>query len=227
MKQGALIFNIVLAVAVAVLFYFQFAGKPGGKSKNNVQNVPLATDSKILYVDQDSLNAGYVFFAELEQKFTSDNQVRQEKLQNMQRTLEGMVRKYEQGVMTMTTRERQKEEERIGQYQQNFQNEAQQFQQLAAMQEAQMITQIYDSLDVFFKEYAVVKGCDMIFTGGVIDLVHAHIDHRGAVLYHIGFHKMRRSDRRDQDIRFPAHFHQVGRFGVAEGDGGVTRVSFS
>lgn len=185
MKQGALIFNIVLAVAVAVLFYFQFAGKPGGKSKNNVQNVPLATDSKILYVDQDSLNAGYVFFAELEQKFTSDNQVRQEKLQNMQRTLEGMVRKYEQGVMTMTTRERQKEEERIGQYQQNFQNEAQQFQQLAAMQEAQMITQIYDSLDVFFKEYAVVKGCDMIFTyqkGGQIMYISPSLDVTGEVV---------------------------------------------
>lgn len=179
MKKGALIFNVVLSVAVLVLFYLHFNGNKSNMPIRKNNQIPVSSDSKILYIDQDSLNAGYNFFAELEQKFTLDNQVRQEKLQNMQRNLESMLKNYEKNVMTMTTRERQKEEERIGQYQQNFQNEAQQFQQLAAMQEAQMITQIYDTLSVFFKEYAALKGCDMIFTyqkGGQIMYISPALD---------------------------------------------------
>ena len=187
MKNASLIFNVVLSVAVLVLFYLHFSSKSPKKDgvKNDTGSVTTPADARILYVNSDSVNSGYVFFAELERKFEEDNKVREEKLRSKQASLQKMLKDYENNVMTMTTRERQKEEEKIGSYQQSLQNDMQELSQMAGMQEAEMINQIYDTLFVFFKDYAKQKGADMIFTfqkGGQIMYINENLDVTGEVV---------------------------------------------
>lgn len=163
MKNTSLIFNIVLSVAVAILFFLHFSAsgkKSDGKTKEieTVQN----GDLKILYVNSDSISAGYDLVRDMEKKFEEDNQVREQKLKSKQSNLQRMYKDYENKVMTMTTRERQKKEEEITAYQQQLMQEQQEMSQLAAMQEAGMVSQMFDSLQVFFKEFAEQKGVDLI-----------------------------------------------------------------
>jgi outer membrane protein len=181
MKKGALIFNVVLSVAVLILFYLYFS-KPSDKKpkpKGNETTITTPSDAKILYINSDSVNANYKFFSDLQVKFENDNRVREEKLRSKQGSLQKMLKDYEANVMTMTTRERQKEEEKIGAYQQQLQQDMQEFQMMAGQQEADMINQIYDTLYVFFDEYAKEKNVDMIFTfqkGGQIMYINENLD---------------------------------------------------
>lgn len=163
MKNISLVFNIVLSIAVAILFFLHFSSS-GKKSSGNITDSPSGPSGelKILYVNSDSISANYDLVKDMEKKFEEDNKVREQKLQSKQGTLQRMYKDYENKVMTMTTRERQKKEEEITRYQQQLMQEQQELSQLAAMQEAGMVSQMFDSLHVFFKEFAQQKGVDLI-----------------------------------------------------------------
>lgn len=163
MKNISLIFNIVLSVAVLILFFLHFSAS-GKKSvgKTTETETQQNGDLKILYVNSDSISAGYDLVRDMERKFEEDNQVREQKLKSKQSNLQRMYKDYENKVMTMTTRERQKKEEEITKYQQQLMQEQQELSQLAAMQEAGMVSQMFDSLQVFFKQFAEQKGVDLI-----------------------------------------------------------------
>ncbi len=163
MKNTSFIFNIVLSVAVVILFFLHFSSTT---KKSDGKNTEAQTESngdlKILYVNSDSISAGYDLVKDMEKKFEEDNKVREQKLQSKQANLQRMYKDYENKVMTMTTRERQKKEEEITRYQQQLMQEQQELSQLAAMQEAGMVSQMFDSLQVFFKGFAEHKGVDLI-----------------------------------------------------------------
>lgn len=163
MKNTSLIFNIVLSVAVAILYFLHFSstGKTSGNKTSETETLQNG-DLKILYVNSDSISAGYDLVRDMEKKFEEDNKIREQKLQSKQSNLQRMYKDYENKVMTMTNRERQKKEEEITAYQQQLMQEQQEMSQLAAMQEAGMVSQMFDSLHVFFKGFAEQKGVDLI-----------------------------------------------------------------
>lgn len=163
MKNISLIFNIVLSIAVVILFFLHFnvSGKKNIEKTTDTETMQNSA-LKILYVNSDSITASYELVKDLEKKFEEDNKVREQKLQSKQNNLQRMYKDYENKVMTMTTRERQKKEEEITKYQQQLMQEQQELSQLAAMQEAAMVSQMFDSLQVFFKDFAEKKGVDLI-----------------------------------------------------------------
>lgn len=162
MKNLTMITQVVLAVAVLILFYLHFSSKNTSKQEKDITQTTADSPLKVLYVNSDSISAGYLLVRDLEIKFESDNKIREQKLQSKQATLQRMYKDYENKVMTMTTRERTKKEEEITRYQQQLMQEQQELGQLAAMQEAGMVSQMFDSLHVFFKTFAIQKGVDLI-----------------------------------------------------------------
>ncbi|MBE2246219.1 MAG: OmpH family outer membrane protein [Candidatus Competibacteraceae bacterium] len=162
MKNLTMITQVVLAVAVLILFYLHFSSKNTSKQEKDITQTTADSPLKVLYVNSDSISAGYLLVRDLEIKFESDNKIREQKLQSKQATLQRMYKDYENKVMTMTTRERTKKEEEITNYQQQLMQEQQELGQLAAMQEAGMVSQMFDSLHVFFKAFAIQKGVDLI-----------------------------------------------------------------
>lgn len=180
MKKGTLIFNVIISLAVATLFVLHFTGKGGktGKPKTDGTSNPGGS-MKTLYINSDSISAGYVMMRDLEAKFEADNAVRQQKLQNKQASLQKMIKDYQNGLMTMTSREQQKEGEKIQAYQQQLEQEVQEFSQMAAVQQQDMMIQVYDSVYAFFHDYAKEVGADMIFsfqTGGQILYINEKYD---------------------------------------------------
>ncbi len=168
MKKGSLIINAVLIIAVAILYVLHFKGnKPSHSTSSIAENTNPeksvdGSNLKIMYINSDSVSEHYQLAIDLQEKFEADNKVREQKLQGKQSNLERSYRAYEKNVMTMTQRERSIEEERIQGMQQSLMQEQQELSQLAQIQQANMINEIFDSLDVFFKEYAGGQEIDLV-----------------------------------------------------------------
>lgn len=83
MKNLSLVINGILAIAIAVLFYFQFANTEPAARKNSVDSAVVDSVSatlKIAYINQDTLWANYKLIDELqsqleESKKKSDRKV--------------------------------------------------------------------------------------------------------------------------------------------------------
>ncbi len=175
------LFMGLIALAVVGLYILHFSSKepsetPSKKpNKGAEQGMPL--NGKILYVQADSIMSSYQYMKDLEAQFLSDNQLRENKLRDGQQRLQSMLKDYERKVPTMTSRERMKEEEKITAYQQQLMQDQQELSQLAAMQEAEMISQVYDSLHAFFSNFGAEREVDFILaTQKASGVLYAHPD---------------------------------------------------
>lgn len=170
MKQGSIIINAVLIIAVAVLYFLHFKGNKNVQAPTTETNFSNLSDEerldgshlKIMYINSDSVSEYYLLASALQDKFEADNKVREQKIQSKQSNFERAYRNYEKNVMTMTQRERGIEEEKLQGMQQSLMQEQQELSQLAQIQQANMINEIYDSLEVFFNSYAANKGVDLV-----------------------------------------------------------------
>lgn len=170
MKNLSLIINIVLIIAVAVLFYLHFKGKSVSGSGGYESDTSLVNKGviRIKYVDSDSITMNWLFSKELTEKFKADQLIREQKIQNMEQNLQSRFRSYENKAATMTERERMKEEEQLQALQNQYMRDGQELQQNAAVQEQQMMMQLGDSLKVFFPEFAKTVGADIILNNSSV-----------------------------------------------------------
>ncbi|MGB0917604.1 MAG: OmpH family outer membrane protein [Flavobacteriales bacterium] len=107
MKNLSLGINAVLAIAIAVLFYFQFAEKAPEARKNTVDSAVVDSVSatlKIAYINQDSLLLNYRLIDELEADLEVERKKSERRVKTRTATLEKEVetmamefqRKYEE-----------------------------------------------------------------------------------------------------------------------------------
>jgi len=99
MKALPLVLNAILAVAVAVLFYFQFADKQPEARKNAVDSAVIDSVSsklKIAYVNQDSLWANYKLIEDLQSELELERTKSERKVEQrsalLEKQLEQMAR---------------------------------------------------------------------------------------------------------------------------------------
>lgn len=133
MKQGSIIINAVLIIAVAVLYFLHFKGNKNVQAPTTETNFSNLSDEerldgshlKIMYINSDSVSEYYLLASALQDKFEADNKVREQKIQSKQSNFERAYRNYEKNVMTMTQRERGIEEEKLQGMQQSLMQEQQ------------------------------------------------------------------------------------------------------
>lgn len=187
--------NILIGVLSAGLIGSYVLHFTGGKTENVT---PSGTTSgeisnrvggiQILYVQADSIMENFAMMQDLDEKFRADNSIRESKLMDSKARFERKLREYEQKLPTLTTRERGKWEEELQQMQARLMQDNQELSQLAAMQEAQMINQVYDSLHTYFAELGEKLEADYILaaqkTSGVL-YANPRLDITGEAIEHI------------------------------------------
>ncbi len=100
MKNASLAINVVLAIAVAVLYYLHFKEH---KSDNDVKPTPKAVEGrKLVYVNIDSLAANYDYFKDTRKVLESKQYQLENDLQNRGRSLQNEVAFFQQRAQTMT-----------------------------------------------------------------------------------------------------------------------------
>jgi len=125
MKKANIIINIVLLIAVAVLFVLHFSSR-GGQSVEN--SAVQRSDSlqvpaqEIVYVNIDTLLAGYDMFHDFEGKFQEKQKSSEAKLDNRSKQWQNRVNNYQNMVQKglITRSKAQEMQQQLGQEQQDL-----------------------------------------------------------------------------------------------------------
>lgn len=177
MKNTSTIINVILGIAVAVLFYLHFSSSQD-LAQVKAQQADTTPDktfklpkdlqgAKILYVNIDSINTNYHAFTELSQEAGSGLQnqmaVYQRKAANLQERYAKLQEQVNMG--TIATADAEKEEASINAGLDELKRMETNLAYLEsnAMQKNDMISQ---EIAVYFRSYAQEKGIDFIMMFG-------------------------------------------------------------
>lgn len=160
MKNINLVLNIVLVVAVAVLFYFQFS-KPGSNAATSANGSALA-DVKVAYINSDTVLKYYDYFKVNSDKLEAKTQQLAQDYRNREMGLRNEFDAYQRSVNSMTLGQVRATEENLAKKQQNLQLYQQTLSQQLMEEQSKLNKELYDRITKFLKGYADEKGIQMV-----------------------------------------------------------------
>lgn len=179
MKNLSLVLNIVLLVAVCVLFYLQFAGRKGGSSLS-ASGDTTSVDVKIAYINSDTVLKYYEYLKVNKQQLEAKTKKMDQDYRNRAMGLQNEIQAYQRNVNSMTLGQVRATEEDLGKKQQNLQMYQQSLAQQLMEDEAKLNKELYDRVTAFLKKYGQEKGLqvvlkfdqtsDVLFGGAGLDI---------------------------------------------------------
>jgi outer membrane protein len=180
MKNLSLILNIVLLVAVGVLYYLHFASPKSASSTGSTANDAVLSDVKIAYINSDTVLKYYDYLKVNKEQLEAKAMKVQQDYQTRAQGLQNEFNAYQRTVNSMTIGQVKATEENLAKKQQNLQMYQQTLQQQLMQEEANLTKQLYDRITNFLKEYSAQKGLqvvlkydptsDMLYGGNALDI---------------------------------------------------------
>lgn len=180
MKNLSLILNIVLLVAVGVLYYLHFASPKAGSTSGSTANDAVLSDLKIAYINTDSVLKHYDYLKVNQEQLRAKGQKMQQDYQTRAQGLQNEFNAYQRTVNTMTIGQVRATEENLQKKQQNLQLYQQSLEQQLMQEEATLQKQLYDRITAFLKDYSAQKGLmvvlkydptsDVLYGGNALDI---------------------------------------------------------
>ncbi|PKO98772.1 MAG: hypothetical protein CVU13_08600 [Bacteroidetes bacterium HGW-Bacteroidetes-8] len=153
MKNASTITNIILSVAVIVLFILHFTSKPGTNGTSEASQSEFAAAGDIVFIQIDSLINQYDMFNDLRSEFESKAQTIQSDLNKRSRTFENDVKDFQQKVQKglITRSQAEAQQQTLAQREQELQGYAQQKQSEMSEEEAVLYRKVFDALSSYLK----------------------------------------------------------------------------
>ena len=162
MKNLSLILNIVLLVAVAVLFYLHFSGsKSIAKSGDSGPN-GIPSDLKIAYINSDTVLKYYDYLKVNTEKFNAREKKMNDDYRNRVMSLQNEIQAYQRNVSSMTLGQARSAEEDLGKKQQNLQLYEQSLTQQLMQERDRLNKELYERITAFLKGYGKEKGLHVV-----------------------------------------------------------------
>jgi outer membrane protein len=167
MKKANLIYQVISAIAIIVLFVLQFNSKP---TSDGTKSLALLTDSNTVvgngsltvYVNGDSLLEKYEYFKKAKKDFEVKSTRTENEIKSRQSSLEREFAAYQQTAGAMTAEQRAKAEEALLRKEQSLR----QYSEDAAMkfQEEQnkFNEELFDKVAAFLKDYCKDKNYKIV-----------------------------------------------------------------
>ncbi len=174
----SLVFNLILTVAVAVLFYLHFSGscskagspsvaaKSGGDSLANIP-VPVISamsGAKVVFIDYDSLISNYDFYKKIQQDLQGKLKSAENELLSRQAKLEKDYADYQQKASLFTDAMKQEKEQQLMAENQALVELKQKKEQQFAEQQKQLNDKLLNNLYGYFKRLAKENKFDYILS---------------------------------------------------------------
>lgn len=177
MKNLSLILNVILLLAVAVLFYLHFSGgKPAASSITSVE----PGDLKIAYIRSDSVLKNYDYLKVNRTQLEEKSKKMDQDYRNRAMGLQNEIAAYQRNVNSMTLGQVKATEEDLGKKQQNLQMYQQTLSQQLMEEEAKLNKELYDRITVYLKKYGseknlqfvlkVDQSSDVLYAGDAMDI---------------------------------------------------------
>jgi outer membrane protein len=160
MKNLSLVLNIVLLVAVGVLFYLQFSSK-GNEGGGSAATVAGATS--IAYINSDSVLKYYDFLKDNKVVLEEKTKKMDADFRNRAQSLQSEITTYQRNANNYTIGQARALEEDLTKKQQNLQMYQQSLSQELANEEAKLNKELYDRITGYLKTYGESKGLQVVF----------------------------------------------------------------
>jgi outer membrane protein len=161
MKNFSLIVNIVLLVAVAILYVLYFSART--TSVNAAASDTTNVDLKIAYINSDSVLEYYDYLKVTKDQLEAKTKKLDQEYRNRAMGLQNEITSYQRNVNSMTLGQVRAAEEDLGKKQQNLQLYQQSLQQQLMEEEAKLNKALYERVTAFVKDYGQEKGLQVVF----------------------------------------------------------------
>lgn len=161
MKNLSLILNVVLLVAVAILYVLHFS-TPGKISANSSTSDTSTVNLKVAYIVSDSVLKHYEYLKINREQLEAKTKKMDQELQSRIVGLRNEANAYQRNVSSMTLGQARAAEEDLGKKQQNLQMYQQSLQQQLMQEEAKLNQELYERITGFLKEYGQEKGLQVV-----------------------------------------------------------------
>jgi outer membrane protein len=151
MKSFSLILNLILVIAVIILFYLHFSERP--KSVEAAVNLPSAVNGNIVYVNSDSLLDQYDYFKTKKSEFDQAQNKIKGQLRSEGEKLQKEIEEYQKNASMMTSQQRQATEEQLAAKQQNFLQKKDEMMGKLDSDQSKVNDEIYTKLGSYMKEF--------------------------------------------------------------------------
>jgi len=155
MKNASLITNVVLAVAVVVLFILHFTSESNSsKSNSEIAGAP-ASPGSVVYIQMDSLVNQYDMFNDLKSELESKAQVIQDDLSKKGRAFDRDVKDFQEKVQKglITRSQAEAQQQQLAARNQELQNLSQQKQMEMSEEQQVLFRKVMDALSKYLVTY--------------------------------------------------------------------------
>jgi outer membrane protein len=160
MKNLSLALNIVLLIAVGVLYFLHFSKSTPGSS--NAKNDTTSITSNIAYINSDTVLKYYDYLKVNKEQLEAKTKQMDQDYQNRANGLRNEIAAYQRNVNSMTLGQVKATEEDLGKKQQNLQLYQQTLSQQLMEEEAKLNKALYDRITAFLKIYGEEKGLQVV-----------------------------------------------------------------
>ena len=160
MKNLSLVLNIILVVAVGVLFYLHFSG---GKSEPVKEPGMLeSAEYSVAYINADSVLKNYDFFKEMQERLQEKGQKLEDEYKNRAQGLQKEVNDYQRNVNSLTIGQAKAVEENLMKKQQNLRMYQESLSQELMKEESKINQELYEKITSFLNDYSKSNGFQMV-----------------------------------------------------------------
>ncbi|MCE2934946.1 MAG: OmpH family outer membrane protein [Cyclobacteriaceae bacterium] len=177
MKNLSLILNAVLLVAVAVLFYLQFA-RPGTSGTDAGTAAP--GEVKLAFINSDSVLKYYDYFKVNRDRLEDKAKKMDNEFRNRAQSLQNEFNNYQRNLSNLTIGQAKAIEQDLANKEQNLQVYRQSLAQDLSNEQTKMNDELYTKVTGFLKSYGQEKGLsvvlkfdqasDVLYAGESIDI---------------------------------------------------------
>ena len=155
MKNFLLIINIVLLILVGYLYYLQFGSHKNNAAKEvrSFVNDNPAKDSRVAYIDLDSLQSNYSYYQKIKTDFERKQAAANNEIAAMQKKYQNRAMQLQQKAPTMNQKEQEEAMQEINKMQQDMQSRKQSIDNELYNYNSKMKEDILNRIQNFLKEY--------------------------------------------------------------------------
>ena len=159
----SIVLNVVLLVAVVVLYVLHFSDKEDAEEQADAKGTE-AIELSVAYVNSDSLLKNYDFFKELEQKLFDRRDKLNAEYKNRAEGLQQEISNFQTTAGNMTISQARAVEEDLRKKQQNLMMYQEQLGQQLMQEEAKMNTELYDKVSEYLQDFGQDKDLQIVLT---------------------------------------------------------------
>lgn len=184
MKNLSLVLNVILFIAVGVLYVLHFSGGEKSETVSEVQASGRISSSlqQLAYVNSDSLLHNYDYFKDKANELEAKRAKLEAEYTNRAQGLQNEINDFQQNVQNMTMAQARAAEENLTQKQQNLMRYQQTLQQELMNDENLVNNELYDNVANYLEEYGrknnlelvltYTKGSGVLYANDSLDITH-------------------------------------------------------